>query len=92
MAALSFDHVGGGLTIRIGQELQGFALAGADRVWHWAQARIENQANVVLSSREVPFPVAARYAWHINPIGNLGNREGLPAFPFRTDSWNLYPQ
>lgn len=68
--------------------LRGFALAGADRKWSFAKAEIVGGA-VVLSSPEVPHPVAARYAWHINPNGNLINSAGLPAFPFRTDSWPL---
>ena len=41
----------------------------------------------MVESGEVPAPVAVRYAWAGNPDGNLGNREGLPASPFRTDEW-----
>ncbi len=66
--------------------LMGFQIAGPDRVWHWADARIEGN-EVVVSSPEVPQPVAARYAWSINPVCNLYNSEGLPAWPFRTDDW-----
>ena len=73
-------------------ELVGFQIAGADRVWHWADAKIvvkkgfgANQ--VVVSSPEVPYPVAVRYAWAENPVCNLFNSEGLPAWPFRTDDW-----
>jgi len=69
-------------------ELKGFALAGADHQWHAAKARIDG-ASVTLSSDEVPTPVAARYDWANNPNGNLYNNAGLPAFPFRTDQWNL---
>ena len=64
----------------------GFQIAGPDRVWHWADARIEGN-EVVVSSPEVPQPVAVRYAWSINPVCNLFNSEGLPAWPFRTDDW-----
>ena len=67
-------------------ELTGFQIAGADRVWHWAEARIEKD-EVVVSSPEVPHPVAVRYAWADNPVCNLFNSEGLPAYPFRTDDW-----
>lgn len=66
--------------------LSGFQIAGPDRVWHWADARIEGDA-VVLSSARVPHPVAVRYAWSANPVCNLFNSEGLPAWPFRTDDW-----
>lgn len=66
--------------------LMGFQIAGPDRVWHWADARIEGN-EVMVSSPEVPQPVAVRYAWSINPVCNLFNSEGLPAWPFRTDDW-----
>ena len=62
-------------------------MAGADKKWHWAEAVIENDT-VVVSSPEVPEPVAVRYAFQMNPDGaNLYNRDGLPASPFRTDHW-----
>lgn len=66
--------------------LSGFQIAGPDRVWHWADARIEGDT-VVVSSADVPQPVAVRYAWSANPVCNLFNAEGLPAWPFRTDDW-----
>ena len=66
--------------------LSGFQIAGPDRVWHWADARIEGDT-VVVSSPDVPQPVAVRYAWSANPVCNLFNAEGLPAWPFRTDDW-----
>jgi len=66
--------------------LSGFQIAGPDKVWHWADARIEGN-QVVVSSPEVPQPLAVRYAWSINPVCNLFNSEGLPAWPFRTDDW-----
>jgi len=83
---LSFDHVGGGLAARDGEALTGFAMAGEDRQFAWAEARIEGD-RVIVSSDLVPDPVAVRYAWADNPAGNLTNREGLPASPFRTDTW-----
>jgi sialate O-acetylesterase len=81
---LRFDHVGGGLVAR-GDALKGFAIAGEDGAFEWADAVIEGDA-VVVSSPKVPRPAAARYGWASNPIGNLFNREGLPASPFRTDA------
>jgi len=70
-----------------GAALRRFAIAGEDRVWHWADARIDGPT-VVVSSPEVPQPVAVRYAFSMNPEGaNLYNKEGLPASPFRTDDW-----
>jgi sialate O-acetylesterase len=67
-------------------ELEGFAVCGADLVWHWADAKIEGDS-VVVSSPSVPEPVAVRYAWANNPTCNLYNRAGLPAGPFRTDDF-----
>lgn len=87
-ATVSFDHVGGGLAAKEGTELKGFALAGSDHKWYWADAEITGK-KIALKSKEVPRPVAARYAWANHPIGNLINKAGLPAFPFRTDSWIL---
>ena len=81
-----FTHVGSGLEARGGEELRGFAVAGADRKFHWAEARIDGDS-VVVSSRDVPRPVAVRYAWADSPQCNLFNNDGLPASPFRTDDW-----
>ena len=82
---LHFSHVDGGLVAKNGP-LTGFAIAGADRQFYWAQARIENDT-VVVQSDLAPNPVAVRYAWADNPACNLYNRAALPASPFRTDSW-----
>jgi sialate O-acetylesterase len=81
-----FDHVNGGLVAQGGQPLKGFAIAGADRQFLWADARIEGDT-VVVRSDEVSRPVAVRYAWADNPVCNLYNGAGLPASPFRTDDW-----
>ncbi len=68
-------------------KLQRFAIAGADKQWHWAEATIDGD-DVVLNSPEVAEPVAVRYAYSMNPSGaNLYNKEGIPASPFRTDDW-----
>ncbi len=74
-----------------GSELQGFIICGKDRKWVWAQAKIEGNA-VIVSSPEVPAPVAVRYAWAANPTCNLFNAAGLPAGPFRTDDFLLPTQ
>jgi sialate O-acetylesterase len=84
---LAFDHAGGGLVAK-GAKLEGFAIAGADQKFVWANAAIQGN-RVQVSSPAVPKPVAVRYAWDINPVCNLYNREGLPAVPFRTDDWPL---
>jgi len=88
--SLEFDSVGGGLIPAKPGDLNAFAIAGRDRVWHWARARIEND-HVILSSPNVKHPIAARYAWSMNPSQRnlLYNQEGLPAAPFRTDDWPL---
>lgn len=83
---LHFKHVDGGLIAQGGEPLQGFAIAGSDRQFVWADARIEGET-VVVCSDEVAEPVAVRYAWADNPKCNLYNKAGLPASPFRTDGW-----
>lgn len=80
-----FAQVGDGLVCR-GDALQGFAVAGPDKKFVWAQARIEADTVLVWSS-SVPKPAAVRYAWAENPLANLYNVAGLPAAPFRTDTW-----
>jgi sialate O-acetylesterase len=83
---LSFGHVGGGLVAKGGEPLKGFAIAGADRKFVWADAKIEGD-QIVVSSEKVADPVAVRYAWADNPMCNLYNKADLPASPFRTDAW-----
>lgn len=80
-----FRDEGGGLEAH-GEALKGFSIAGADRKFHWANARIDGD-EVVVSSNEVTVPVAVRYAWAGSPECNLYNTSGLPASPFRTDDW-----
>jgi len=81
---LSFDHVDGGLKAK-GEKLAGFAIAGKEGAFVWADAVIDGDT-VVVSSPEIKEPARVRYGWAINPIGNLYNKEGLPASPFRTDT------
>lgn len=80
-----FDHASG-LKTRDGQPPTEFALAGADRHFVWAEARIENES-VVLRAAKVKAPVAVRYNWADAPHGQLCNAAGLPAAPFRTDDF-----
>jgi len=84
-ARLAFAHTDGGLVAPRGT-VKGFAIAGEDKNFVWADAQIEGDA-VVVSSPDVPNPVAVRYGWADNPGVNLYNRAGLPASPFRTDDW-----
>ena len=92
---LTFDFIGNGLTIGtppwnkgeiipFSVQLKGFAIAGSNRHWIDATARIEGDS-VIVSSELIDHPEAVRYNWANNPAGNLYNKNGLPAAPFRTD-------
>lgn len=83
--AVTFKHADG--LKAEGGELKGFAIAGADKKFVWAQARLDGN-RVLVSSPDVPQPTTVRYAWASNPIWSLVNGAGLPATPFRTDDWN----
>lgn len=67
-------------------KLTGFAIAGEDKVFRWAQAKFEGKS-IVVWSPAVPNPVAVRYCWGTNPPASLANKDGLWAPNFRTDSW-----
>jgi len=82
---LSFRHAQDMKTAD-GGRLKGFAVAGADHKFHWADARIEGNT-IVVSSPAVDDPLAVRYAWDDDPACNLTNHSNLPASPFRTDQW-----
>lgn len=85
---VEFEHVGEGLKSRDGAVLGRFEIAGDDKVWLWADARIVDKDTVAVSHPQVAKPVAVRYAWAANPVGaNLVNSEELPASVFRTDDW-----
>ena len=84
---ISFISIGSGLAIKDGNVLKGFAIAGSDKKFCWADAVIEGE-NILVSSNKVSDPQAVRYSWENNPDGNLINNEGLPASPFRTDNWD----
>lgn len=82
---MRFNHTDGGF-IAQGDKLAGFAIAGEDKKFVWAEASIHGKV-IHVSSPEVPNPVAVRYAWADNPEATLYNGKGLPAVPFRTDDW-----
>jgi sialate O-acetylesterase len=85
---LQFSNVGGGLITKDGGPLQYFSIAGANKKFVWANAKIEGNSIIVWSDA-IAEPVAVRYAWADNPTGaNLYNKEGLPASSFRTDKNN----
>ncbi len=83
---IKFDH-SKGLKVQ-GNKLLGFAVAGDDKKFRWADAKIEG-SDVVVWCNEILKPVAVRYAWASNPVCNLYNAAGLPASPFRTDDWKV---
>jgi sialate O-acetylesterase len=84
---VKFKDVGGNLRTLDTAEVKGFAIAGDDKKWVWAEAKIVAPDQVAVSSKEVPKPVAVRYAWADNPVCNLYNQAGLPVTPFRSDDW-----
>jgi sialate O-acetylesterase len=95
-AVLTFDHVGEGL--RVGKddasgekELKGFAMCGDDRKWVWAKAEIGGKKNdeITVTHPNISKPLAVRYGWADYPEGNLWNKNGLPASPFRTDDFPM---
>ncbi len=88
---LRFDHTEGGLRTKDGGSVHGFAIAGNDHKWYWADARIEGKTVIVVSPK-VSAPVAVRYGWASFTDANLYNGLDLPAFPFRTDDWKLSSQ
>jgi sialate O-acetylesterase len=83
---IKFSNIGAGLLVhdKYGY-VRGFAIAGADGKFEWAQARLDGD-DVVVFSPAIQAPVAVRYDWSNTPDGNLFNREGLPTVPFRTDA------
>jgi sialate O-acetylesterase len=84
---LKFKDVGGGLKTVDSREVKGFAIAGEDHNWHWAEAKIVKPNEIEVSSKDVKNPVAVRYAWADNPVCNVYSTSLLPLTPFRTDDW-----
>ena len=83
---LTFDHIGSGLTSRNDEPLTWFQIAGEDQEFVEAKATIDGDT-VVVSSDAIANPIAVRFGWHQSAEPNFVNKEGLPASPFRTDSW-----
>lgn len=87
-AVITMNTYGSQLTIhnKYGY-LEGFSIAGEDRKFVWAKAFIDANGKIIVYNENIAEPVAVRYAWSNNPATNLFNAQGLPAIPFRTDSW-----
>jgi len=79
---LKFVNSKSGLTTKDNDALKGFAIAGNDHKFYWADAMIEGN-EIVVSSKQVEFPIAVRYAWASNPVCNLYSGAKLPASPFK---------
>lgn len=88
---LKFDHVGASWVAKSGKT-GGFAIAGEDRKFVWADTVTTDSESLVVSSASVPKPAAVRYAWDANPEISLYNQDGLPLMPFRTDKWPVSTQ
>lgn len=84
---VSFKDCGKGLHKHDYSVIKGFAIAGEDKKWVWADAKLVSKNQVEVSSEAVPSPVAVRYAWANNPVCNLFSKDGLPVTPFRSDDW-----
>ncbi|HQR42515.1 MAG TPA: hypothetical protein PLX97_07515, partial [Gemmatales bacterium] len=84
-AVLSFTYVGVGRVSK-GDKLTGFTIAGADKKFYNAEAKIDGD-KVVVTCEAVKEPVAVRFGWTDYPVVNFFNKEGIPASPFRTDEW-----
>lgn len=84
---LKFDHIEQGLYAFDVNEVKGCSVAGEDQKFVWAEAKIVGKDTLEVSSELVAEPIAVRYAWAINPVANLYDRNGLPVTPFRTDDW-----
>jgi len=87
---IEFDQIGTGLHVnsKYGY-IEGFTIAGEDQRFVWAKAQLIDENQVVVWADGVDKPVAVRFGWSINPDVNLYNSAGLPAAPFRTDTWKL---
>ncbi|MGB0761561.1 MAG: sialate O-acetylesterase, partial [Rubripirellula sp.] len=86
-AILKFDHVGGRLDTFDVREPLGFAIAGEDKKFVNAKAKITGKDTIEVWNEDVKDPVAVRYAWATNPVCNVQSSEGLQMTPFRTDDW-----
>jgi sialate O-acetylesterase len=84
---LTFAHVAGGWRPFDVREPRGFAIAGEDKKFVWAQAKILKDGRIEVSSPQVSDPASVRYGWAENPVLNMFNNASLPLTPFRTDDW-----
>jgi sialate O-acetylesterase len=84
---LTFNHIPNGWRPFDVNEPIGFTIAGEDKVFHAAEAKILDGGKIRVSSSKVAKPVSVRYAWADNPVCNMYSRAGLPLTPFRTDDW-----
>ena len=91
-ATVTLDTFGSSLRPFDVPEARGFAICGADRVWHWAKGKIVGKERVEVWSDEVSAPIAVRYGWADNPVLNLFSNDGLPVTPFRTDDFPMITQ
>lgn len=84
---IRFTHIGSGLDIRDRYGyIKGFAIAGADKKFRWAKGYVDGN-DIILYNDKIEKPAEVRYNWSNNPDGNVYNKEGLPAIPFRTDNF-----
>ena len=88
-ASITLDTFGSKLRAFDVAEARGFAICGADQVWHWAQGKVVGTDQVEVWSDEIAVPVAVRYGWADNPVVNLFSDDGLPVTPFRTDDFSM---
>jgi sialate O-acetylesterase len=84
---LSFDHVDGGWRPFDVNDPRGFAIAGEDKKFVWATAKILPDSTIEVWSDQIASPASVRYGWADNPVVNLFDGAGLPLTPFRTDDW-----
>jgi sialate O-acetylesterase len=84
---LTFDHIDRGWRPFDTKDPVGFAVAGPNKQFVWADAKILADNRIEVSSASVPNPVAVRYAWADNPVCNMFDGADLPLTPFRTDDW-----
>lgn len=83
---ITFSETGGGLAVREGDSLKGFAIADKSGAFVWADARILDDKTVLVSSDRITAPARVLYAWSNHSDANLANKAGLPAVPFRADT------
>ena len=84
---LTFDHVDGGWRPFDVPTPRGFAIAGEDKKFVWADATILPDGRIEVYSKDVEAPLSVRYGWANNPVVNMYSKAGLPLTPFRTDDW-----